>query len=59
MEAQKFYRAALDLDPTYKPSRANLDRLTSWHKFGPIQLDPDPEAVKSAEEKRNEEGPER
>lgn len=59
MEAQKFYRAALDLDPTYKAARANLDRLTSWHKFGPIQLDPDPEAVKSSKEKQSVEGPER
>lgn len=28
LESQKFYRAALDIDPTYKPARANLDRLT-------------------------------
>ncbi|MEW5722685.1 MAG: response regulator [Thermodesulfobacteriota bacterium] len=43
LEAQKFYRAALDLDPTYKPAKANLERTTSWHKFGEIDLGPDQE----------------
>jgi DNA-binding response OmpR family regulator len=38
LEAQKFYRAALDINPTYKPARANLERVTSWHKFGNIDL---------------------
>jgi lipoprotein NlpI len=38
VEAQKFYRAALDIDPTFKPAHANLDRITSWHKFGPIDI---------------------
>jgi DNA-binding NtrC family response regulator len=28
MEAQKHYRAALELDPTYQPARRNLDRST-------------------------------
>jgi DNA-binding NtrC family response regulator len=28
LEAQKFYRTALEVDPTYKSARANLDRLT-------------------------------
>lgn len=28
LEGQKFYRTALEIDPTYKPARANLDRLT-------------------------------
>src|SRR4030042_981443 len=32
--AQKFYRAALDIDPTFKPASANLERTTSWHKAG-------------------------
>jgi len=41
LEAQKFYRAALDIDPTFKPARENLDRTTSWHKFGKIDLGPD------------------
>ena len=38
LEAQKFYRAALDIDPTFKPAAANLERTTSWHKFGRIDL---------------------
>ncbi len=41
LEAQKFYRAALDIDPTFKPARANLERTTSWDKFGKIDLGPD------------------
>ncbi|OGQ91566.1 MAG: response regulator receiver protein, partial [Deltaproteobacteria bacterium RIFOXYC2_FULL_48_10] len=32
LEALKFYRAALDIDPTFKPAGANLDRATSWNK---------------------------
>jgi DNA-binding response OmpR family regulator len=40
LEAQKFYRAALDIDPTFKPAWENLDRTTSWHKFGKIDLGP-------------------
>jgi DNA-binding response OmpR family regulator len=43
VEAQKFYRAALDIDPTFKPARANLERTTSWHKFGRIDLGTDKE----------------
>jgi hypothetical protein len=35
LEAQKFYRAALDIDPTYKPAWANLARATSF-KVGTI-----------------------
>jgi lipoprotein NlpI len=38
VEAQKFYRAALDIDPTFKPASANLDRTTSWEKFGKVDL---------------------
>lgn len=38
VEAQKFYRAALDIDPTFKPASANLDRATSWEKFGKVDL---------------------
>jgi tetratricopeptide (TPR) repeat protein len=41
LEAQKFYRAALDMDPTFKSAWANLDRTTSWHKLGKIDLGPD------------------
>ncbi|MEW5910583.1 MAG: response regulator [Thermodesulfobacteriota bacterium] len=36
--AQKFYRAALDIDPTFKPADTNLDRVTSWFRFGRIDL---------------------
>jgi DNA-binding response OmpR family regulator len=39
--AQKFYRAALEIDPTYKPASANLERTTSWHKVGKVHLGPD------------------
>jgi len=38
LEAQKFYRAALDIDPTFKAAWANLERTTSWKKFGKIDL---------------------
>lgn len=37
-EAQRFYRAALAIDPTYGPARDNLDRLTSLEKFDGIDL---------------------
>jgi len=30
LEAQKNYRAALSLDPSYKPALENLDRSASW-----------------------------
>lgn len=40
-EAQKFYLAAMDIDPRYKPARTNLKRTTSWKKFGKIDLGPD------------------
>jgi DNA-binding NtrC family response regulator len=43
LEARKFYRAAVDIDPTFKPARANLERITSWHKLGRIELGPDRE----------------
>ncbi len=41
LDAQKFYRAALDIDPTFKPAQMNLDRTTSWNKFGKIDLGSD------------------
>ncbi|MDQ7784360.1 MAG: response regulator [Desulfomonilaceae bacterium] len=41
VEAQKFYRAALDIDPTFKPALVNLERTTTRHKFGAIDLGPD------------------
>lgn len=37
-EALKFYRVALDVDPTFKPAWANLDRATTWHSQGAIDL---------------------
>ncbi|MBU4262818.1 MAG: response regulator [Proteobacteria bacterium] len=40
LEALKFYRAALDIDPTFKPAAANLERATSWEKLGRIDLGP-------------------
>lgn len=40
LEALKFYRAALDIDPTFKPAGANLDRATSWNKSGKIDIGP-------------------
>jgi len=58
LEAQKFYRAALDIDPTYKPAGANLDRTVSFHKIGKIDLGPDRQAPKPSdgndEERRHE-----
>jgi DNA-binding NtrC family response regulator len=38
LEAQKFYRAALEIDPTYRPAGENLERITSRHQLGPIDL---------------------
>lgn len=37
-EAVKFYRAALDIDPAYKPARANLKRASSWDNIGNIEM---------------------
>ena len=39
LDAQKYYRAALDLDPTYKPAKDNLDRSTRWHRGENIVLE--------------------
>lgn len=36
--SQKFYRAALDIDPSFQPAQANLDRVTSWDKIGGIDF---------------------
>jgi DNA-binding response OmpR family regulator len=59
LEAQKFYRAALDIDPTFKAAWANLERTASFHKFGKIDLGPDrpetPIRDKSGSEHRHEE----
>ncbi len=40
LEALKFYRAALDIDPTFKAAWANLERATSLHKLGRIDFGP-------------------
>ncbi len=37
-KALGFYRAALDIDPTFKPAQANLERATTLDKFGAIVL---------------------
>jgi DNA-binding response OmpR family regulator len=47
LEAQKFYRAALDIDPGFKPAWMNLERTTSWNKLGGINLGPDKKGVDS------------
>ncbi|MEJ2364009.1 MAG: response regulator [Deltaproteobacteria bacterium] len=39
LDAQKYYRAALDLDPTYKPAKDNLDRSTRWQRGENIVLE--------------------
>ena len=59
LEAQKFYRAALDIDPTFRPAQVNLDRTTSWNKFGKIDLGQDeleeaPSIERGNEEHQNE-----
>ncbi|HNW34472.1 MAG TPA: response regulator [Candidatus Ozemobacteraceae bacterium] len=38
LEAQKFYRAALSLDPGFEPARGNLERLILNRGKGPILL---------------------
>ncbi len=53
-EAQKFYRAALDIDPTFKPADKNLERTTSWYKFGKMDLGPDSGDAKTKEDIENE-----
>ena len=54
LEAQKFYRAALDIDPTFKPAQVNLDRATSWNKFGKIDLGSDEQKAATPIEDGNE-----
>lgn len=51
LEARKFYRAALDIDPTYKPAHANLDRITSWGKQGRIDFGSSDETSKTLDGK--------
>jgi DNA-binding response OmpR family regulator len=62
-EALKFYRAATDIDPSYKPALANIDRLTSWYKLGGIDFGSDKNQPENPEtnsvEKDNSGGPDR
>lgn len=37
-EAKNYYRAALDLDPTYAPAKRNLERSTSMQPTGSVDL---------------------
>ena len=53
LEAQKFYRAALDIDPTYRPAQANLERTTSWNTFGQIEMGLKSEGVEREDESGN------
>jgi two-component system, OmpR family, alkaline phosphatase synthesis response regulator PhoP len=54
LEAQKFYRTALEIDPTFKPAQANLERTTSWNKFGKIDIGPDKHESTARREGKNE-----
>jgi DNA-binding response OmpR family regulator len=54
LEAQKFYRAALDIDPTFKAASANLERTASLHKFGKIDLGPDRQETVTGNERGSE-----
>ncbi|MBN2090078.1 response regulator [candidate division KSB1 bacterium] len=38
-EAQKFYRTALSLDPTYEPAQKNLSRTVNWDPKGKIVIE--------------------
>ncbi|EKD82616.1 MAG: response regulator receiver protein, partial [uncultured bacterium] len=49
LTAQKFYRAALDLDPTYKPATINLERTTSWNRNGQVNLGTENYAITTSE----------
>jgi DNA-binding NtrC family response regulator len=49
LEAQKFYRAALDIDPKYKVAWANLDRITSLYRTGEIQIEEEKKELEETE----------
>jgi DNA-binding NtrC family response regulator len=38
VEAQKYYRAALEIEPGYRPAAANLARTSALHKHGAVRL---------------------
>jgi FixJ family two-component response regulator len=59
LESQKFYRAALDIDPTFKAAWANLERTASWYKFGKIDLGPDKNEKEPGENGAGEESDEK
>lgn len=48
LEAQKYYRVAISLDPTYDPAHKNLERVTSFEQKGSIIL--------GASKEKNDEG---
>jgi DNA-binding response OmpR family regulator len=52
IEAQKYYRAALEIDPSFKPARVNLERTGSSEKLGKIELWPDTGKTKAPEKNR-------
>jgi DNA-binding response OmpR family regulator len=37
-DAQKYYRAALALDPSYEPARKNIERTTRWERDSAIVI---------------------
>lgn len=47
LQAQKYYRAALSVDPAYKPAQANLHRTTKVHPGGKINIGNDSTNKKS------------
>ncbi|MCG6945078.1 MAG: response regulator [Deltaproteobacteria bacterium] len=51
LEAHKYYRTALELDPTYKPAMDNLNRSTQWRRQGEIVLDQTVDKGKNKKEK--------
>jgi DNA-binding response OmpR family regulator len=59
LTAQKFYRAALNIDPTFVPASANLERTTTFHKFGKIDLGTDTGKAALGEKASGEEGDEK
>ncbi len=38
VDAQKYYRAALALDPAYEPARRNIERTARWERDGAIVI---------------------